>query len=261
MGLLSDIRKDDAKLLCKYIGCSNVALNDHACNMHIELYNNLRMDHVIPDCGTLLSFADNECTMSIPKEQLEIIDRKTEEVQQPRDQKACQLKAIETRYNGYRFRSRLEAKWAVFLHDCLIAYQYEPEGFQCPSGWYLPDFWIPVIGTNDASFLEIKPAHKPFEEKTFHCLAELSNSFQQTAFLVVGDPVEFDLHFHFPSNHYGWLCSPHNESIKHNNRSNSVSLAEMLARKTITQQDEITKILENARYARSVRFEHGESPL
>ncbi len=26
-----------------------------------------------------------------------------------------EIKAIETRYKGYRFRSRLEARWAVFF--------------------------------------------------------------------------------------------------------------------------------------------------
>lgn len=55
------------------------------------------------------------------------------------------IKAIETRYNGYRFRSRLEARWAVafdtFGHD----YLYEHEGFDLPSGKYLPDFYFPAF--------------------------------------------------------------------------------------------------------------------
>jgi hypothetical protein len=38
-------------------------------------------------------------------------------------------KAIETRYRGYRFRSRSEARWAVFFDAAGIAWQYEPEGF------------------------------------------------------------------------------------------------------------------------------------
>ena len=40
------------------------------------------------------------------------------------------LKAIETFYNGYRFRSRLEARWAVFFDSAGIEYVYEPEGFK-----------------------------------------------------------------------------------------------------------------------------------
>lgn len=38
------------------------------------------------------------------------------------------IKAKETEYNGYRFRSRLEARWAVFFDVLGIKYEYEPEG-------------------------------------------------------------------------------------------------------------------------------------
>ena len=37
------------------------------------------------------------------------------------------IKPIETVYNGYRFRSRLEARWAVFFDAAGIEYEYEPE--------------------------------------------------------------------------------------------------------------------------------------
>jgi hypothetical protein len=51
------------------------------------------------------------------------------------------IKPIETYYNGYRFRSRLEARWAVFFDAAGIKYQYEPEGFDVGDGvLYLPDF-------------------------------------------------------------------------------------------------------------------------
>jgi hypothetical protein len=53
------------------------------------------------------------------------------------------ITAIETHYNGYRFRSRLEARWAVFYDTLGVAYQYEPEGFDTPTGPYLPDFYLP----------------------------------------------------------------------------------------------------------------------
>ena len=35
---------------------------------------------------------------------------------------------IETIYKGYRFRSRLEARWAVFMDACGADWEYEPEG-------------------------------------------------------------------------------------------------------------------------------------
>jgi len=54
------------------------------------------------------------------------------------------MKAIETRYKGYRFRSRLEARWAVLFDTLKIEYLYESEGFEFENGLkYLPDFWLP----------------------------------------------------------------------------------------------------------------------
>lgn len=57
-----------------------------------------------------------------------------------------EIKAIETYYNGYRFRSRLEARWAVFFDAAGIKYEYEPEGFTLSDGTrYLPDFYLPDV--------------------------------------------------------------------------------------------------------------------
>lgn len=57
------------------------------------------------------------------------------------------IKAIETYYKGYRFRSRLEARWAVFFDALGVEYEYEPEGFELPSGkMYLPDFKVKCWG-------------------------------------------------------------------------------------------------------------------
>lgn len=39
------------------------------------------------------------------------------------------IKAIETSYKGYRFRSRLEARWAVFFDALGIEWEYEKEGY------------------------------------------------------------------------------------------------------------------------------------
>lgn len=58
------------------------------------------------------------------------------------------IKAIETQYKGYRFRSRLEARWAVFFDALGIAWEYEPEGFELSDGtWYLPDFYLPAFNS------------------------------------------------------------------------------------------------------------------
>lgn len=53
------------------------------------------------------------------------------------------ITAIPTEYKGYRFRSRLEARWAVFFDACGVKWEYEPEGFALPNGqFYLPDFLL-----------------------------------------------------------------------------------------------------------------------
>ncbi len=75
------------------------------------------------------------------------------------------IKAIETEYKGYRFRSRLEARWAVFFDELGLRYEYEPEGFELSDGtWYLPDFrvWTPQ---NQPIWYEVKPAHIKHDEK------------------------------------------------------------------------------------------------
>lgn len=64
--------------------------------------------------------------------------------------------AIETRYAGCRFRSRLEARWAVFFDTLGIRWEYEAQGFtvgrRLTAPWsdgdtfpYLPDFWLPDL--------------------------------------------------------------------------------------------------------------------
>jgi hypothetical protein len=64
------------------------------------------------------------------------------------------IKPIETNYRGYRFRSRLEARWACFLTTLGIDYEYEPNGYNLGElGRYLPDFWVPSL----QSYVEIKP--------------------------------------------------------------------------------------------------------
>ncbi|MDM7986232.1 MAG: hypothetical protein QUS13_02740 [Smithella sp.] len=56
------------------------------------------------------------------------------------------VKAIETIYRGYRFRSRLEARWAVFFDALVVPFEYETEGFVLDDGTkYLPDFWLPTL--------------------------------------------------------------------------------------------------------------------
>lgn len=78
------------------------------------------------------------------------------------------MKAIETVYHGCRFRSRLEARWAVFFDSLEIGWQYEPEGFvvgMYGGQRYLPDFFLPKTQT----WVEVKGAADLFD---FNLLAD-----------------------------------------------------------------------------------------
>lgn len=69
-----------------------------------------------------------------------------------------ELRPIETEYNNFQFRSRLEARWAVFFDALGVRYEYEPEGFNLGSGdYYLPDFYLPHLDM----WIEIKPGNAP----------------------------------------------------------------------------------------------------
>lgn len=83
-----------------------------------------------------------------------------------------EIKSIDTFYSGVLFRSRLEARWAVFLNCLGISWVYESEGYDLPakgkrvkSVKYLPDFKIPSQKIFPKElYLEIKPAVKINEE-------------------------------------------------------------------------------------------------
>lgn len=60
------------------------------------------------------------------------------------------IKPIETIYHGRKFRSRLEARWAVFFDAIGADWEYEPEGYQLSGGtYYLPDFLIRDASSRD----------------------------------------------------------------------------------------------------------------
>lgn len=78
------------------------------------------------------------------------------------------IPAKETTFLGTKFRSALEANWAATLSSLDIAWEYEPRLIRLPSGCnYLPDFWLPQIGT----WLEVKGDEIPRVEKAYE-LAE-----------------------------------------------------------------------------------------
>ncbi len=91
-------------------------------------------------------------------------------------------KAIETAYKGYRFRSRLEARYAVFFDHLKIEWEYEKEGYHLPSGSYLPDFWLPRV----QMWAEVKPV--PFSGEERAKAKELVEATGYPCFELVGVP-------------------------------------------------------------------------
>jgi len=136
------------------------------------------------------------------------------------------IKAIETRYKGYRFRSRLEARWAVFFDAIQWHWDYEIEGYDLGDlGWYLPDFLITQYESK--WWMEIKPStFSDTEIKKCAALAEMTGI---PVFMCDGVPDgrEYPTTAFFPNGRFYWRIPPGHPSID---------------------------------AARSARFEHGEKP-
>jgi len=99
------------------------------------------------------------------------------------------IRPIQTRYKGHRFRSRQEARWAVFFDTLSIKYEYEIEGYEHPSGAkYLPDFQLPELGV----FVEVKPNDK-IEYSELDKIVEFALEGNFSVLLIIGkrsiDPV------------------------------------------------------------------------
>ena len=66
------------------------------------------------------------------------------------------MRSIETEYAGRRFRSRLEARWAVFLDVCHADWEYEPQGYVLDDGTrYLPDFQVRGVRFRRADGMDV----------------------------------------------------------------------------------------------------------
>lgn len=106
------------------------------------------------------------------------------------------IKPINTTYNGYRFRSRLEARWAVFFDALGIIYEYESEGIRLSNGHsYLPDFFLPGFNC----YFEVKHAGIKYTEDGKMAELRISDG-QRTGtwagIICYGDPVDDDIHIY-----------------------------------------------------------------
>lgn len=105
------------------------------------------------------------------------------------------IKAIETKFRGYQFRSRLEARWAAFFELIGWKWDYEPVDF---NGW-IPDF---AIYGHRLVYVEIKPVVEfpnDVEQKVIAsgCKEEVL-VLGQTCILPNGNDLK-------PDHQFGWL--------------------------------------------------------
>lgn len=157
------------------------------------------------------------------------------------------FQSIHTRYNGYHFRSRTEARWAVFFDHLRVEYKYEPQGYRLHDGsLYLPDFYLPMVRYRpyhiNPGWLEIKSVARDKEKDRCQMLAEGTG---EKVFLAEGYPHECNILSFAPG---GSL--PIEVGIGYKN--GVITLGPSV--------DEVTEVLEAAREAKSARFEHGETP-
>lgn len=106
-------------------------------------------------------------------------------------QMADKIKAIETVYRNRRFRSRLEARWAIFFDTLGIEWMYEKEGYDVAGEWYLPDFWMPytvpgVLEQGWGEFVEIKPT--PLTDDDVEFFAKFTRLVGHRVFVFCGEP-------------------------------------------------------------------------
>lgn len=199
------------------------------------------------------------------------------------------MKAIETTYKGCRFRSRLEARWAVWLDACGVRWLYEPQGFDLDGKAYLPDFFLPfpspvsvggdpppasrvAWGAPQAYWLEIKPTTPTDEERELLCL--LARGTGHHAYCFAGQPWPGEFRVYQALCQGGWhdvtaggerldreladLCQEHNGYLPAADPTGPIRYALHAIGCNVAEGDWDRMALAFRR-ARSARFEHGET--
>ena len=100
------------------------------------------------------------------------------------------IKPTEPKYKGYRFRSCLEARWAVFFDGMGIEWGYETQGYQLSNGaCYLPDFFL----TELKIWVEVKPT-KPSNFNELQNVVRFSFDQDEPLLLILGYPGEHSIY-------------------------------------------------------------------
>jgi hypothetical protein len=101
------------------------------------------------------------------------------------------LKPIPTTYNGVEYRSRLEARWAIYFDTLKISFEYELEGYQVTDKIrYLPDYFLPEL----SCFVEIKPTIEVMTAKDIEKLYKFATHEEGiNLLLIVGAPGKHEI--------------------------------------------------------------------
>lgn len=191
------------------------------------------------------------------------------------------IKSIQTVWHGYHFRSRLEARWAVFFENLGLKWEYEKEGFVLPSGRrYLPDFFIQGFG-----WFEIKPKPSNFNGCPYPDGGSLEEEFFSNenedypcprGGVLYGTPGPVEPIYSDKSSYAGtpgydspyfFVDCPQCGAIGFEFDGRSARVAHCAGCSAISNSDDKNynldspRILAAANKARSARFEHGERPL
>lgn len=97
------------------------------------------------------------------------------------------VKAIQTEYNGFKFRSRTEARWAIFFDALGVKWEYELEGYDVGDGlYYLPDFVLHDVKVKHIQehtfpnlFVEIKGVLNDTDAKKINRFSDAWNYYYQ----------------------------------------------------------------------------------
>lgn len=114
------------------------------------------------------------------------------------------ITAIPTEWNGNEYRSKLEARWAIFLDALGFRHHYETQGFELTHDWsgrpgkfkYLPDIYIEDLRW----WTEIKPVWSVFDCcRYLDAAMALMHAGTADGFLLLGE---------IPSDYHGDVYSP-----------------------------------------------------
>lgn len=106
--------------------------------------------------------------------------------EKPERERKYTFNVIPTKYKGWNFRSRLEARWAIYFDGLEIPYIYEPEGVPLWGGLgvYLPDFYLPKH--HGGVYAEVKP--NEFTEEELKKCRMLCRMSKKAVILLDGAP-------------------------------------------------------------------------